>query len=202
MVVFSQVCRSLVTYFLPFYLGYLSISHLTPLPIPSGLNGPRHTLLEYETSLIQLQLSMESTFIDMAALMSKESSQPSVILCDRGACDVAAYVPPDLWKDILERLGVDHAQLMDRYDLVCHLVTAANGAESHYTLTNNNTRTETPEEARMLDLKTQLCWDGHPQRRVFPNRPGSTFQDKLNETTAYVLEQCQRIRESGGNGGV
>ena len=159
------------------------------------MNGPRHTLLEYETNLLQLQLSMESTFIDMAALMSKESSQPSVILCDRGACDVAAYVPTDLWKEILDRLDVDHARLMDRYDLVCHLVTAANGAESHYTLTNNMTRTESPEEARMLDLKTQQCWKGHPQFRVIPNRSGSTFQDKLNETTTHVLQHCQRIKD-------
>ena len=35
-----------------------------------------------------------------------------------------------------------------RYDAVFHLVTAALGAESYYSLLNNETRTETPEFAR------------------------------------------------------
>jgi len=35
-----------------------------------------------------------------------------------------------------------------RYDAVFHLVTAAEGAESYYTLLNNMTRTESPAFAR------------------------------------------------------
>jgi len=76
-------------------------SNLTTLP-PSlpplfltlpGLNGPRETLLEYETTLIQLQLSMETTFINMATLMSKETSQPSVIIFfDRSISDLSHYM--------------------------------------------------------------------------------------------------------------
>jgi len=78
--------------------------------------------------------------------------------------------------------------------MVCHLITAANGAESYYTLHNNTTRTESPEQARMLDTKTQQCWENHNHHRIFPNRTGESFQDKMKEITTYVLEQCQRIK--------
>jgi len=40
-----------------------------------------------------------------------------------------------------------------RYDLVLHLVTAANGAEAFYTNANNTARRETAEEARDLDSR-------------------------------------------------
>ena len=112
-----------------------------------------------------------------------------------GACDVAAYVPPDLWQAILQRLNIKHTQLLNRYDLICHLVTAANGAESYYTLSTNHTRTESPQEAKILDIKTQLCWHEHENFRVFPNRSGETFEDKLKEITGYVVDQCQRIKK-------
>ena len=36
----------------------------------------------------------------------------------------------------------DEAALMARYDCVLHMITAADGAEAHYTLENNATRTE------------------------------------------------------------
>ena len=86
---------------------------------------------------------------------------------------------------------------MNRYDLVCHLITAANGAESYYTLNNNSTRTETPEVAKILDKKTLQCWQEHRHLRVFPNRTGESFQDKLKEITAHVLEHCHRIKKEG-----
>ena len=42
-----------------------------------------------------------------------------------------------------------------RYDAVLHLVTAADGAELHYTTENNQTRTESPDQARDMDARSQ-----------------------------------------------
>lgn len=45
--------------------------------------------------------------------------------------------------------GLDERALRDgRYDGILHLVTAACGAEEHYTLENNETRSESVEEAK------------------------------------------------------
>lgn len=50
--------------------------------------------------------------------------------------------------------GLDSVQLRDaRYDQIIHMVTAANGAEPFYQLTNNSTRTEGFQLARELDAK-------------------------------------------------
>lgn len=48
-----------------------------------------------------------------------------------------------------------------RYDAIIHLVTAADGAEGHYSLDSNEegVRTETPELARDLDKKTCAVWN-------------------------------------------
>lgn len=45
-----------------------------------------------------------------------------------------------------------------RYDAVIHMVTAAIGAERFYTTENNSVRTETPEQARELDIKVLNAW--------------------------------------------
>ena len=48
---------------------------------------------------------------------------------DRGLLDIAAYLPRDLWCKLLDVEGSTEKSLVDRYDLVLHLVTAADGAE-------------------------------------------------------------------------
>lgn len=62
--------------------------------------------------------------------------------------------------------------LTPEVDFVVHLVTAADGAEQHYTTVNNSIRTETPEEARILDKKTLDAWNDHPGRILAPNGDG------------------------------
>ena len=67
-----------------------------------------------------------------------------------------------------------------RYDRVCCLNSAANGAEEFYTLENNVARSEGIEVARMLDQKTLDAWTGHPHLSIIPNAKGESFEDKVN----------------------
>lgn len=54
-----------------------------------------------------------------------------------------------MWERLLAAKGLDPLRIREgRYDAVFHLVTAALGAESYYSLMNNSTRTESPEFAR------------------------------------------------------
>jgi CYTH domain-containing protein len=66
---------------------------------------------------------------------------------------------------------------MDRYELVVHLVTAAEGAEEFYTLANNAARTETRAEACALDELTMNAWKGSRHLRVVDN--STDFEGKL-----------------------
>ena len=84
------------------------------------------------------------------------------ILLDRGALDGKAYVSEYEGELLLDDVKLTTVLLRDqRYDAIIHLVTAAQGAESFYTLANNETRIETPDEAREQDRRTLDAWTGH-----------------------------------------
>ena len=100
-----------------------------------------------------------------------------VIIYDRGLADCLAYMPQDMYKDTLKKFGLTPRDARDQYDLVIHMVTAADGAEEAYTCGNNKARKETPEQARELDTKTRNAWSGHHHLVVIDNSTG--FQKKL-----------------------
>uniref|UniRef100_A0A7R9YGF8 NadR/Ttd14 AAA domain-containing protein n=1 Tax=Pinguiococcus pyrenoidosus TaxID=172671 RepID=A0A7R9YGF8_9STRA len=146
-----------------------------------GIEGGRK-LIEFESALISLQLQAEDSFLRCALAEGK----PAVIVYDRGLMDIPAYIPRKNWLEILEANSLVEADLIRRYDLVLHLVTAADGAEKFYTTGNNDARTETPEVARMLDKKVQETWSKHPNQHIVGN--DGTFSDKLQDATGHVLK--------------
>lgn len=75
--------------------------------------------------------------------LAKMAKQPSIVLCDRGTVDTYAYVSDEQFQAIMDSFGWNWVSLRDkRYDLVCFLSSAANGAEKFYTLSNNMARSE------------------------------------------------------------
>lgn len=53
-----------------------------------------------------------------------------------------------------------------RYDGVMHLVTAADGAADHYTLANNDARSEGLSAAIEVDKNVQEVWRGSPNHYI------------------------------------
>lgn len=137
-------------------------------------------LKHQQAELIRIQMKLEDSF---AACV--RTSKKSVLLCDRGLMDSAAYMPPDLFGEMLDANQWDRVMLRDyRYDGVIHLVTAAEGALPYYTTANNSVRLETPEEARDLDRKTREAWIGHRHLRVIGNE--SDFAGKIRRVEAAI----------------
>jgi len=100
--------------------------------------------------------------------------------------DISAYLPEKQWKELLTYAKMQEDHFIDRYDMVVHLVTAADGAEKHYTTTNNAARTETAEEARALDKKIVKCWQKHKHHKIVDNSTG--FADKLVRVEKSIFE--------------
>ena len=155
-------------------------------------------LEQFEMALLQLQVQMEDSFCRIAA----STGRPSVVICDRGLLDVAAYLPADgaLWRRLLRANGWSTGELMRRYDLCVHLVTAAKGATEFYVnkakieaqreagdeaVTGNVERLETPEEAMALDTRIRAAWSGHARHAVVENT--GSFETKMAETTQHIL---------------
>lgn len=131
--------------------------------------------VKFQISLMQMQMHLEDIFIDIAI----NSGQPCVVLMDRGVMDGSAYTSPKIWKAILNETGWTTIQLRDRrYDAVCHLVTAADGAVEFYGK-NNEARYESIEQAKDVDSKLIRAWTGHPHFKIIDNNHGGGFKGKI-----------------------
>jgi len=138
-------------------------------------------LLRFEGHLLKLQLDLEDRFLALA----REVDAPAVVISDRGAMDVAAYLDGASWQALLDEHGWSEVALRERrYDAVIHLVTAAHGAEAHYTTANNPARSESLEEARALDERLQAAWLGHPHQRIIDNR--GDFPTKIRRVIVAI----------------
>ena len=132
------------------------------------------TNYDYQTFQIRLQKMKEEIFDEAAKKMKNDKI---LIVCDRGLLDNKAYMKDVDFKRILKEINSNEIKERDTYDAVFHLVSAAKGKEDVYTLANNNARTESIEEAKLLDDKIISAWTGHPHFRVIDN--STEFEEKL-----------------------
>ena len=132
------------------------------------------TSVDFQLLLMKLQKYKERTYEEAAKTMDNDKF---LIICDRGALDNKAYMSVDDFKKVLSELKTNEIKERDSYDAVFHLVSAAKGKEEAYTLDNNQARTETVDEARILDDKIISAWTGHPHFRIIDN--STDFEQKL-----------------------
>lgn len=148
--------------------------------IPSEFTEDTHTV--FTKGICQLQMDIEKFFEEEA----KNQKKDVIIITDRGVIDNFAYCTETVKNRIYQETGWDqNFTCVDRYDLVVHLVTAANGAEEFYTLENNEARSESPEVARFLDRRTHEEWMIHPKLVLVDNSQVG-FQKKIDRVVDAV----------------
>ena len=134
-----------------------------------------------QNTVMDRQVTLEDGLFNVL----KARGNPGVLLCDRGTMDGGVYLPEEEFDGIIKDRGTDMVTLRDsRYDAVFHLVTAADGAEQFYTLENNKVRTESAEEARRVDKKTQRAWVGHPHLYCIDN--STDFEGKMTRLVDVI----------------
>ena len=152
------------------------------------LTPNRDLYYQGERAILETQLALENQFMRLAEVCTK----PVLIVCDRGTMDISAYIKPEEWQEITAMVGMSTNEMLERYDAVLHLVSAADGAEQYYTTATNATRYEQANEeglriARELDKKVIKAWTGHPHLRVINNH--DDFEAKLNR----VLKEISKV---------
>lgn len=133
---------------------------------------------EGEKVILELQLFLEEEILHLA----QTCTEPCLIICDRGALDISTYISAGMWQELCDSCHTSTEALLERYDAVLHLVTAADGAEHAYTTANNASRYEKADEeglrlARELDKKQLQAWTRHPHLHVIDN--STDFEGKL-----------------------
>lgn len=130
------------------------------------------------TSVIGRQAAQRSIFRVQRELerLALEEGSASIILCDRGTLDGAAYWPGDSPSFFRENETSLDAELA-RYAAVIHLRTPPAGNGYNHA---NALRIESAREAAAIDAKILDLWAAHPRRYVV-------------ESTRYFLEKAARV---------
>lgn len=137
--------------------------------------------LDFQIPNYHMQKAKEKAYEDLASTTEVEKA---LIVCDRGAMDAEAYLTEEGKIEFHEKTGKSATQMMEDYDAVFHLVTAAKGAREFYTTENNEARKESPELAAELDDKTIAAWTGHPHLRVIDN--STDFEKKMQRLVREI----------------
>jgi len=176
-------------------LGYkvFTVPEVPTMVTQSGWNymtNNKDFYYEGEKVILELQLELE----DKIQRLAETCTEPCVIVCDRGAMDISAYISPEMWDELTAACGTNSEKIRERYDAVLHLVSAADGAEKYYTTANNAQRYEQADEkglaiARMLDKKVIQAWNGHSHLRVINN--SEDFDRKMRR----VLKEISNVLE-------
>lgn len=137
---------------------------------------PRHATA---VSIRAAQRAIAAVQHELEAFTFEEGST-SLALCDRGIVDGAAYWPEGA-ESFYEAIGWPRESVYARYDTVIHLRTPT--LQLGYN-NSNPMRTESPEQAAILDARIEKVWAGHPNRFIVPAT--ETFTEKLEHVTDLI----------------
>ena len=150
--------------------------------ILSGKTPQNMGRYEFHKLLFEIELKEEGERSKSAAKMDCEKV---IMLFDRGLLDNRAFVKQEEFDRYSSLNGVNEDVIRNSYDAVFHMVTAANGAEDYYNLTNNSARSENIEEARRVDIETIAVWTGTPHFRIIDK--STSFDKKLERLMKEIL---------------
>ncbi len=129
---------------------------------------------DFQRHIILNALTKEALFFK-ALLDMDLKGKKVVFLCDRGIPDGMAYCGKETFFKLLSKMGISYNDILERYDAVIHLVTAAIGAPDFYV--TDEERRETLMEAVALDIATREAWLPHQHFSLVDNT--GTFDHKI-----------------------
>lgn len=146
----------------------------------SGITPENIGHVEFQRLLFKLQMKKEEIITSAAKIQGKDTA----IILDRGALDGKAYISDNDFRVILEEAAISEEEILNSYDAVFHLVTAAASGADKYTVKNNAARTETADEAFAIDIKTMNAWKKHKHFKVIQSN--ADFHDKINNLITEI----------------
>ncbi len=141
-------------------------------------------MIDFQRLILKYQREKEFVYEQAIAMLPEE--EKCVLLYDRGLLDNKAYITEEQFQAICKESGYQELDMLDSYDMVLHLVTAADGCPKYYTLENNQARSESVEEAIRLDQRTQQAWNGHNHFVLIDN--STDFKEKMNRVLEAIYQ--------------
>lgn len=148
--------------------------------INGGITPASVGQINFQKNLLELQLKKEQIFTESAKLLGENV----VIVFDRGCLDGKAYLTNDEYTDILDELNLNEEDLINFYDAVIFLDSAAMSNENIYSTSNNPARNETVSEARKINIRTQEVWKNHRLFTIIKSE--SDFEEKISKLLSVI----------------
>ncbi|WP_289219977.1 ATP/GTP-binding protein [Ileibacterium valens] len=149
----------------------------------------------FQDSVFSIQKTWEENALKQAILIEKTNKQTHcVILLDRGLMDGKAYCRPGDFERIQKEYGLSSEEILNRYDQIIYMVSAAIGAESYYGIASNIERME-EDIASAIEVENQTCkvWVNHPNLCVIDNSTG--FDEKLRRCGLALLHELRKFEK-------
>lgn len=134
----------------------------------------------FHAELFARQLAAEDALLAQAEMLNGKVA----VLLDRGLLDNRAYVTEEDFVRYASAHDFTEEKIRNRYDAVFHFVTAANGAQAHYSNESNAVRSEDLAQARALDEDILSLWVGVNHLRILDN--STDFEGKLHRLLREV----------------
>ena len=134
----------------------------------------------FQYAIVHLQKSMERAY----ALKAKAIGA-SLLVCDRGVLDGAAYTGGV--EAFCRRYNVDYDKAVARYKSVIHLESLAAGKPELYSKTNNAERMESLPEAQALEYAIRAAWKRHPDYHFIK------CKDNISNKIEIAIQLVRRI---------
>jgi len=150
-------------------------------------------LLNFQKIIFEYQYYKEEMFNKVVDMYKDDKI---VIIYDRGLMDNMAYIDDSEFEMIVQNFCVSSginlsiSDILNRYDMVIHLVTSADGKKDSYTLDNNNARTESADDAVKLDRKTMNAWSRHDNLVIIDNE--KDFREKIDKVLDAIHKLIDR----------
>jgi len=137
----------------------------------------------WEENVLKMQIEAERSFLKIA----ESSGRPSCLIVDRGSLDPKAYIDSETWETVVKHTAFDEQYLLDRYDLVLHFVTAADGDADHWVFDG-----QTKAQALVDDRRLQECYKNHHHHVILGNENGlaEKFKEGFNEILGLINLSC------------
>lgn len=150
----------------------------------------REYTLQFQDAILKEQLFKEQITEDFAKMETNQ--RKTIILYDRATIDNRAYL--DSQKDfdmLLTNNNVSELELINKYDLVIHLVSLAATNKEMYV--NDDERTESPEEALEKERKTANAWALHRNMKIV--MPTETIEEKKEIVMSHIEDYIDQRKE-------
>ena len=167
-------CHNLKVLFIPESGTSLMVGGIKPFEDNVGL-------FNFQLLNLQNQLEKERMFKKAAEYMDCENV---LIICDRSSAEQQIFIDKEDFNLIMQMLNVTEEELINSYDKIVHLVTAAIGAEYAYGIMSNENRIHNLEEAKKQDIQALNIWEQHKNVSVIDN--STDFITKVNKATEIV----------------